>query len=366
MKKTAVNVPENAYNAIVGEGILASGEVEKELVPFVQGRRCLVVSDSNVTPLYAPNTVELAKRAGAESCEVASFPAGESSKTLETVGRLCREAVASGLTRKSAILALGGGVVGDIAGFVAASYMRGIEFVQIPTTLLAMVDSSVGGKVGVDLPEGKNLVGAFHQPRLVVADLSTLNTLPEREVRCGMAEVIKYGVIMNRPFFDFLSGNIDKIQALSTDIMTEIVCRSCELKAQIVREDERESGIRAILNYGHTFGHAIETLTGYERYNHGEAVAIGMGMAIDLAHSLGRTSTEDVELQDRLLEDIGLPTRFQAGKIGVECVFKAMHSDKKALDGKLRLVLPRELGRAEVVDSVPDQLVTQAIRGRCD
>jgi 3-dehydroquinate synthase len=319
-----------------------------------------------VAPLYADAVINLANQAGAESCSLASFPAGESSKTLETVGRLCSEAVASGLTRKSVILALGGGVVGDIAGFVASSYMRGIEFVQIPTTLLAMVDSSVGGKVGVDLPEGKNLVGAFHQPRLVLADLATLDTLPERELRCGMAEVIKYGVIMDRPFFDFLSASIEGVHARTTEIMTKIVCRSCELKAQIVREDERESGIRAILNYGHTFGHAIETLTRYDRYNHGEAVAIGMGMAIDLAHSLGRTPAEDVERQNRLLEENGLPIRLKPEGVDAERVFKTMHSDKKALNGKLRLVLPRELGRAEVIDSVPDSMVIDAIRGRCD
>jgi 3-dehydroquinate synthase len=310
--------------------------------------------------------MNLAKRAGAESCALASFSAGEASKTLETVGRLCSEAVAAGLTRKSVVLALGGGVVGDIAGFVASSYMRGIEFVQIPTTLLAMVDSSVGGKVGVDLPEGKNLIGAFHQPRLVVADLVTLDTLPEREIRCGMAEVIKYGVIMDRPFFDFLSENVEGIHAHSKEIMTKIVCRSCELKAQIVRDDERESGIRAILNYGHTFGHAIETLTRYERYNHGEAVAIGMGMAIDLAHFLGRTPAEDVKRQNRLLEEAGLPTRFKTEGIDAEHIFKTMHRDKKVLNGKLRLVLPRELGRAEVIDSVPDSMVIDAIRGRCD
>jgi 3-dehydroquinate synthase len=366
MKKTVVNVPENAYNAIVGEGIFTSKEVERELSPHVQSRRCLVISDSNVALLYAETVMDLAKRAGAESCALASFPAGESSKTLETVGRLCSEAVIAGLTRKSVILALGGGVVGDIAGFVASSYMRGIEFVQIPTTLLAMVDSSVGGKVGVDLPEGKNLVGAFHQPRLVVADLSTLGTLPEREIRCGMAEVIKYGVIMDRSFLDFLSASAKGIHARSTEIMTEIVCRSCDLKARIVREDERESGIRAILNYGHTFGHAIETLTHYDRYNHGEAVAIGMGMAVDLAHSLGRTPVEDVECQDRLLQETGLPIRVQTEGIDAERVFKTMHRDKKALNGKLRLVLPRELGRVEVIDSVPDSMVIDAIRGRCD
>jgi 3-dehydroquinate synthase len=251
-----------------------------------------------------------------------------------------------------------------MAGFSAAVYMRGIEFVQIPTTLLAMVDSSVGGKTGVDLPEGKNLMGAFWQPKLVLIDPEVLKSLPEKEIRCGLAEVIKYGVIMDAELFADLEKNVDKLKSLDMEYYTGIVARCCELKAEVVRQDEREGGLRAILNYGHTFGHAVEMLSDFT-ISHGEAVAMGMVMAAELAVITGRISREDAERQNRLLTALGLPTRVPAG-FESEKIYSAMQKDKKKVGSMLKLVLPDEIGKVSIVGDSEINDILKAIGVYCD
>jgi 3-dehydroquinate synthase len=294
------------------------------------------------------------------------FAAGEEAKNLDTLEYLYGEAVSAGLDRKSVIVALGGGVVGDTAGYLAASYMRGIDFIQIPTSLVAQVDSSIGGKTGVDLPQGKNLVGAFHQPRLVILDVDTLATLDPRQLRCGLAEVIKYGVILDAEFFVFLEANIDALLATDPDVYGHVVQRSCELKAMIVLEDEFETGRRAILNYGHTFGHAIEKVTGYTVYTHGEAIAIGMGMAADLAVALDSTAArlELVQRQDALFDAVGLPNRIDG--VDPEQVVAAMQTDKKYVGGRNKLIVPSAIGTVEILNDVAEVAIRASIIGRTE
>jgi 3-dehydroquinate synthase len=255
------------------------------------------------------------------------------------------------MNRDAAVIALGGGVVGDMAGFAAACYQRGIDYIQIPTTLLAQVDSSVGGKTGVNHPKAKNMIGAFHQPRCVIADTRTLTTLPDREYRAGIAEVVKYGLIYDADFFAWLEVHADALMARDDSAVTRAIRRSCEIKSEIVGIDEREQGLRAILNLGHTFGHAIETGSGYGIWLHGEAVAAGMVMAVDLSARLGWFSTADRSRTLQLLERFGLPVT--APRIGAERARELMGMDKKVLEGRVRLILLRQLGRADVVDSYP-------------
>ena len=362
MHKIKVDLKERGYDIIIGKGIVSGGKPDASVFrPFVSGRKCLVVTDSNVGRILSARFLKVLGTAGAHA-ELAVFKAGEASKNIRTYESLLRKASKSGLDRSSVIVALGGGVVGDVAGFVAATYMRGVSFIQVPTTLLAMVDSSVGGKTGIDLPEGKNLVGAFWQPRLVVIDPQTLRTLPKRELRCGLAEVVKYGVIMDENFFSFLGKNLCGIVKMDNRIYEKIIARCCELKAEVVCADEREtSGLRAILNYGHTFGHAVETVTGYGKYAHGEAVSIGMCIAANLAISCNKFSPESAERQKSLLKAVGLPTNI-AGDIGPVKIYKAMFKDKKTENGKLRLVLPDRIGKVSLVKDVDGKAVLEAIR----
>ncbi|HCN10208.1 MAG TPA: 3-dehydroquinate synthase [Lentisphaeria bacterium] len=360
-----IPLPGRAYDLVIGDRSLADGDCS-ELRPFVDDRSCLIVTDSNVDTEYAATTVALLESAGASRVEVSVFEAGEAAKSLTTLASLYSAAVAARLDRKSVIVALGGGVVGDTAGFLAASYMRGIDLVQVPTSLVAQVDSSIGGKTGVDLPEGKNLVGAFHQPRHVLIDVATLKTLKMRELRCGLAEVIKYGVILDADFFDFLEASIDGLLTVDAGTYRRVVERSCELKVMIVLEDEFETGRRAILNYGHTFGHALEKLTGYTVYTHGEAIAIGMGMAVDLGRVLEETPAraELARRQDALFTAVGLPTRLA----GIEpaAILEAMGGDKKYVGGRNRLIVPAAIGTVEIITDVPDAPIIDAIAGRCD
>ncbi len=364
MHKIKVDLKERGYDIIIGKGIVSGGEPDASVFrPFVSGRKCLVITDSNVGRILGSRFLKVLGTAGAHA-ELAVFKAGEASKNIRTYESLLRKVSKSGLDRSSVIVALGGGVVGDVAGFVAATYMRGIRFIQVPTTLLAMVDSSVGGKTGIDLPEGKNLVGAFWQPRLVVVDPAVLMTLPKREVRCGLAEVVKYGVIMDEKFFSFLEKNLYGIKNMDMDTYGEIIARCCELKAEVVCVDEREtSGLRAILNYGHSFGHAVETVTGYGRYAHGEAVSIGMCIAADLAVSCYKFSLESAERQKTLLKAMGIPVTV-AGDISPLKIYKAMFKDKKAEKGKLRLVLPDRIGKVSLVKDADGKAVLEAISGR--
>ena len=336
-----VRLSDRSYPITIGAGLFGDSSLPE---PYVRGRRCFLVADSSVAPLFSETVRMALLSAGVASVSCFEFPAGEESKTLSTIGDICRAAAQAGLDRRSVMVALGGGVTGDMTGFSAAVYMRGIDFIQIPTTLLAMVDSSVGGKTGVDLPEGKNLVGAFHQPRAVLIDTDFLNTLPDSQFLCGLAEIIKTAAILDAGFFSLLENHVAEIRNRDPQFAAEMIRRCCELKASVVSRDEREGSLRAILNYGHTFGHAIESSFHY-RMLHGEAVAIGMRLAADLAVELGIMERSEAVRQRALLEAVRLPTTVNCDP---DAVYEAMFKDKKALDGVLRFVFTPVTGRAEV------------------
>ncbi|MDH3442144.1 MAG: 3-dehydroquinate synthase [Gammaproteobacteria bacterium] len=328
-----VNLGERSYPIVIGNGLLG----EFNLADHLAGPDCLVVTNETVGPLYL---AALGKSLPVDA--VVSLPDGEQYKTLANAAQVLDHLVSSKANRDATVVALGGGVVGDIAGFAAACYMRGIAFIQVPTTLLAQVDSSVGGKTGVNHEQGKNLIGAFHQPRLVLIDTDTLTTLPDRELRAGLAEVIKYGAIADLEFFSWLETNIGNLLGRNPDALAYAIQRSCELKAEVVADDEREAGRRAILNYGHTFGHAIENSVGYGEWLHGEAIAAGMLMAAELS---GIGDDEVIRLQN-LVEAAGLPASPPA--IGAEKMLSAMKMDKKVQSKQIRFVLLRALGAAYV------------------
>ncbi len=320
-----------------------------------------VISDDHVAPLYAEQVARQFEQAHSFT-----VPAGEQFKTLATVNGLYSQLLDAGIDRQSVVIALGGGVVGDMAGFAAACFMRGVPFVQVPTTLLAQVDSSVGGKTAINHPLGKNMVGAFYQPKLVVCDLDVLKTLPARELSAGLAEVIKYGPIHDMAFFDWIEAHIDALRALEPAALAHAVQRCCEIKAEVVGQDERESGLRAILNFGHTFGHAIEAGMGYGAWLHGEGVGAGMVMAAELSRELGLVDAAFVERLTRLIGRAGLPVRGpvldaadNAGRY-----LALMRVDKKAEAGEIRFVLIDGPGRA-VVRPAPDALVRQVIDRCC-
>lgn len=353
-----VALGQRSYEIEIGRGNLG------RLGAFIRERRpathVVVITDSQVGPLHAQSVVQSLQNAGIRA-DVLTIPAGESSKCVAQVERLWNELAIRKTDRKTVVVALGGGVVGDLGGFIAASYVRGLSFVQVPTTLLAQVDSSVGGKVGINLPAAKNIVGAFWQPSGVLIDLEVLKTLPEREFRSGLAEVVKYGVIMDAEFFAYLEQNAADIVQRDSDALEHIIGQSCRLKAEVVGQDEREeTGRRAILNYGHTFCHAIEQVSGYGQFLHGEAVSIGMICASRLAEKMGRIDGSMTERQTRLLERLGLPTVMPS--LDEEALLTAMQHDKKTEGGKLRFVLPSRLGHVEVVTGVDPELARLACR----
>jgi 3-dehydroquinate synthase len=319
--------------------------------------RVLVVSDDNVAPLYAP-ALEAAIGEANYGVTRVVLPAGEAAKSLERVSQLLDAAFAAKLSRRDALVALGGGVVGDVTGFAASIYQRGIDVVQVPTTLLAQVDSSVGGKTAINHPLGKNMIGAFYQPLRVLADLATLDTLPPREIAAGLAEVIKYGPIADDAFLDWIDAHLEALLARDRDALAHAVRRSCEIKAAVVGQDEREAGLRAILNFGHTFGHAIETGLGHGVWLHGEAVACGMVMASALSARLGLMPPDFVERMRRLLERAGLPVR--GPDLGAERYLELMRVDKKARAGEIRFVLVEALGQA-VLRAAPDEAVRDVL-----
>ena len=357
MRKVAVDLPENGYDILIGTGM------EAELASFFAGAgfssRVLLISDTNVGKIYAEKLSEILRGAGKETA-VHLVPAGERSKSLEEAERVYTKAIETGLDRKSAVVALGGGVVGDLAGFIAATYMRGVPFVQIPTSLLAQVDSSVGGKVAVNHRLGKNLIGAFYQPKRVFIDLDCLSTLPRRELSTGLGEVVKYGVIYDEAFFSYLEEHAEAILAMQLPAMEHIVLRSCAIKAEVVAEDEKETGIRAILNFGHTMGHAIEKETRYVRYNHGEAVAVGMMGAAYLSRELGMIGSAEVARLRGLLEKFSLPT--QAEGCTEDGMYAAIFHDKKVVDGKVKWILTEGIGRVRAVSDVPEAAVRKCMR----
>jgi len=335
-RSITVELGERSYPIFIGSGLLGGGF---DLSAHVRGPDCLVVTNETVEPLYLD---ALSANLAGKQLRAISLPDGEAYKTLETVEDILDTLVENGANRDTTVVALGGGVVGDIAGFAAACYMRGVDFIQVPTTLLAQVDSSVGGKTGVNHASGKNLIGAFHQPRAVLIDTDTLKTLPDRELKAGLAEVIKYGAIVDADFFAWIEDNLEALIARDADALAAAIRRSCELKAGIVAEDERESGRRALLNFGHTFGHAIEHCQGYGEWLHGEAVAAGMVMAAQLSASDAALARRIA----RLLERAGLPSRPPA--IAANDLLAAMSLDKKVQGKQLRFVLLRSLGDAFV------------------
>lgn len=353
------------YRIEIGPDLLHDGE---RLAAHARGRHVLLVSDSNVAPLYAA-AVAGALRQARPALSVAThvMPAGEAHKTLASFGQVIDALAALGASRDATVYALGGGVVGDLAGFAAACWMRGIDCVQLPTTLLAMVDSSVGGKTAVDIPQGKNLVGAFHPPRAVIADTGALRTLPPRELRAGLAEVVKYGALGDPLFFEWLERERAPLLAGDDRALAEAIARSCGHKAAIVERDPLERGERALLNLGHTFGHAIEAEQGYagadrDALNHGEAVAVGMVLAARLSAMLGMAPESDTERLRSLLRAYGLPVDVPPGLAPAELLGR-MRLDKKNLAGRLRLVLWRGIGKAEVVPDVDEARVLEVLAG---
>ncbi|WP_333841236.1 3-dehydroquinate synthase [Pelomicrobium sp.] len=354
-----VALGERSYPIHVGPGLLADPRWFASLAP---AQRVAVVTNTTVGPLYLPRlqrTLETLRVA----CIGIAIPDGEAFKNWETLNRIFDALLENRCERSTPVLALGGGVVGDIAGFAAATYQRGVPFYQIPTTLLAQVDSSVGGKTAINHPLGKNMIGAFYQPQAVVADTDTLTTLPERELRSGLAEVIKYGLIRDAEFFDWLETRLEALLAREPEALTFAIVRSCANKAQIVAADERETGIRALLNLGHTFGHAIETGLGYGQWLHGEAVAAGTVLAADVSVRLGYLSPEQKERLVALYRRAGLPTRAPA--LGAARYLALMGHDKKVQGSRIRFVLLRRIGEAFVSADVPETVLEQAFAACC-
>lgn len=349
MKRVAVTVPGSHYDILVGPGalLLLSGALE-HLAPT----RILIVTDDNVGRLHAARVKALVSSVAPTA--VWSGIEGEAGKTMAAVERVIDALVAHRADRKSVVIALGGGVVGDVAGFAAAVFMRGIRFVQVPTTLLAQVDSSVGGKTGVNHPNGKNLIGAFHQPALVVADTDTLRTLPPRELSAGLAEVLKHGLLADAGYFDRVCDALPRLRACDGDALGEAIVGSCEIKAGVVSRDERESGERALLNLGHTFGHAIEALSGYGHWLHGEAVGCGMCLAADLSHRLGLIGADEVGRVEAAVRAAGLPVRIDG--LSLDAALASMAGDKKAEAGRIRFILLERIGKAIQRTVPPDAL----------
>ncbi len=352
-----VELGDNSYPLVVGTGLL--DRVGEFLTPHTKSNKVLIVSDTFVKASYTPIVLKSLEDAGLDVGTI-EVPTGEENKSLAQFSHIQDSLVAHQLDRGSTLIALGGGVIGDLAGFAAAVYMRGIPYVQIPTTLQAQVDASVGGKTAINHPKGKNLIGAFHQPKLVLIDVDTLKTLPQRDIRSGLIEVIKMGVIRDESLFERVEENLDAILKLDDTVLTEIISQACINKAEIVAKDEKESGLRMVLNYGHTFGHALEALTHYNRYRHGEAVSIGMNCAAQLAVNLGMFSETDFQRQHTLLKRAKLPIAFPPD-LTPEALCNAMYLDKKTLGGKLRLILPTRIGEVVIRDDVDDRHVLEVI-----
>ncbi len=354
IKKLHVALAERSYPLYIGHGLLDQAQL---LTPHISGREVMVVTNTTVAPLYLERVMAMLTdyRVG-----TVILPDGEEYKTLEVLNEIFSALLAQRFSRQATIVALGGGVIGDMAGFAAACYQRGIPFVQIPTTLLAQVDSSVGGKTAVNHPLGKNMIGAFYQPRCVIADTATLDTLDDRQFSAGLADVIKYGLIRDHEFFLWLEQNMAKLLARDPAALVYAVERSCQNKAEVVAADEHEHGVRAWLNLGHTFGHAIETGMGYGEWLHGEAIAAGSYMAADLSCRLGWLSQADVTRIEALLKQARLPVRGPKA-LSVERIMELMAVDKKVQDGRIRLVLLRSIGAATVTDEFDPALLTATL-----
>lgn len=360
MRSLTVALNERSYPIHIGAGLLASTDL---ILAHLKAPLAAIISNETVAPLYLPELTKALRANGVKVTEII-LPDGEAYKNWQTLNRIFDALLDNRCERATTIIALGGGVIGDLAGFAAASYQRGVPFMQVPTTLLAQVDSSVGGKTGINHPLGKNMIGAFYQPRLVLIDTDTLKTLPDRELHAGLAEVIKYGLIRDLPFFEWLESNMGKLLARDAAALTYAIERSCANKAAVVAEDEKESGVRALLNLGHTFGHAIEAGLGFGHWLHGEAVAAGTVMAAELSRRLGWLSSADCARIAALLQRAGLPT--QGPALGADRYLALMALDKKVAAGKMRLVLLRKIGEGVLSAEVDSPDISATIEGCCN
>ncbi|MEM8719988.1 MAG: 3-dehydroquinate synthase [Cyanobacteria bacterium P01_G01_bin.39] len=360
MPNITVNLPQDSYQIAISPDSVH--ELGNQMQQLKLGNKVLVISNPEIFGYYGEACLNSLQHAGFETY-THLIPAGEEYKHLESIQQVYDVAQANHLERASTFVALGGGVVGDMTGFAAATWLRGVNFVQVPTSLLAIVDASVGGKTGVNHPHGKNLIGAFYQPKLVAIDSNLLQTLPPREFRAGIAEVIKYGVIWDQDLFTKLEhhGNLNTLEQVGEQLLETIITRSCQAKAEVVSQDERESGIRAILNYGHTIGHAVESLTHYKQFVHGEAVAIGMVAAGKIAAEMGLWTREEAQRQDILIAKAGLPTAIPP-EITTEAILETIKSDKKVKAGKVRFILPTEIGKVLISDRVTPEIITKALK----
>ena len=354
-----VTLGERAYPIHIGSGLLSQGAL---IAPYIRQKKAVIVTNTTVAPLYL-NVLRSTLEKAQISCQSVILPDGEQFKTWETLNLIFDALLGAHCERGTTLIALGGGVIGDMGGFAASCYQRGMPFIQVPTTLLSLVDSSVGGKTAINHPLGKNMIGAFYQPKLVLADIVTLDTLPDRELRAGLAEVIKYGLIRDLEFFGWLEQNIEKLLARDREALAYAVHRSCANKAEVVAADERENGERALLNLGHTFGHAIETGLGYGVWLHGEAVSAGTLIAAELSCQLGWISVESVKRIENLFMRAGLPVN--GAPLGIRRYLELMRHDKKVQDGRLRLVLLREIGKAVMSDEASELQIGAAIEVRC-
>jgi 3-dehydroquinate synthase len=362
MRTLNVALGERAYPIHIGPGLLGKAQLIGDVLPTP---RAVLVTNETIAPLYLEKLVSSMRSAGVQVSEIV-LPDGESHKNGDTLNRIYDALLADRCDRSTSVVALGGGVIGDLAGFAAATYQRGVPFIQIPTTLLAQVDSSVGGKTGINHPRGKNMIGAFWQPRLVLADTDTLKTLPDRELSAGMAEVIKYGLIRDLPFLEWIEQNIARLMARDAEALSYAIERSCANKAEVVAGDERETAKdngRALLNLGHTFGHAIETGLGYGEWLHGEAVAAGTVMAVELSRRLGWLTSSDVQRVRDVLVRAGLP--IMGPKLGADRYMDFMGHDKKVIAGRLRLVLLRQIGEAVTFADTSPEDIRAAIEACC-
>lgn len=357
METVQLDLGEKSYAIHIGAGLLEDADL---LRSKIKGKKVFIVTSEAVEPLYLG---KLKRALAGMEIDTIELPNGEQTKNLDTIEQIVGELLNNKHNRGTTIIALGGGVIGDTAGFVAATYQRGVDLIQIPTTLLAQVDSSVGGKTAVNHPLGKNMIGAFYQPKAVYIDINTLGTLPPRELSAGMAEVIKHGILADSEFFDWLENHVDELLTLDNDAITHAIKRCCEIKASIVSADEKEQGVRALLNLGHTFGHAVEASEGYGKWLHGEAVGVGMVLAADLSLRLGRISPLAAMRVKSLVEKAGLPTSLPAGNSSKK-LLDLMALDKKVTDGGIRFVLMDKIGKAALVEDVDPEMVKMTLETR--
>lgn len=355
MQTLKVELANRSYPIHIGRGLVSNADL---ILPHLKRKHVAIVTNTTVAPLYLEQLSASLQAAGVSVISII-LPDGEAYKNSETLNLIYDALLQNRCERSTTLIALGGGVIGDLTGYAAATYLRGVPFIQIPTTLLSQVDSSVGGKTGINHPLGKNMIGAFYQPQLVLADIDTLQTLPSREFSAGMAEVIKYGLIRDPDFFDWLEMHIDQLMALDESSITEAIYRSCQNKADVVARDEHETGERALLNLGHTFGHAIENAMGYGVWLHGEAVAAGTMMAADLSARMGWLKHEDVKRIYALLTAANLP--LEAPKLGVEKYLDLMQLDKKVADGKIRLVLQQGIGKSVITSDYDEKKLKETL-----